>query len=300
VPINVVLVRYSGGWREVRNQPSIDVFGRREALLGLGAIDSREEIDRVAGMQLAVFGDHRTAIAADHLPIGPADMPYRTYNVGDTIIVPDYGGGTIAQRVRSLSGSEDDNGEITYSPELGDLILEEQERTLLAIKKMADGTLEGESPVATPVSYIGNVKVYGSAPLPGTGAMEVRCVYPPSTGHPEWSQELRTVSSGDGTYTLTEFYAEATANWLDGYPEFQLWQLTPGGGGNSQVATVTLGTDIFTKYPGTVSDSSVVFSADYGIVFRRVPSAAASSGHVYLVAKFVGPAGVIDVEWLGA
>lgn len=169
MPINVLLVRWDGGWREIRNQPSIDEFGRREALLSIAAISSPEEVDRVAGRQLDVFAHPRMAIAADHAPHGRGDRPFFDYNVGDTITVPDYGGGTVSQRVRAISGAEDDNGEITYSPELGDLILEEQERTLQSIKKMVDGTLEGESPVATPRTMFVNENEWGGGPLPAGG-----------------------------------------------------------------------------------------------------------------------------------
>jgi len=167
MPVNVLLCRWIGGWREVRHEASIATYGRREALMGLGAIQSPQEVDRVAGEQLAIFADQRTAIAADLEPMGVADRPYRAWNVGDTITVPNYGGGTISQRVRALTGSEDDNGEITYSPELGDLILETQERHEQAIKKMADGTLDGESPVATPVAQTQQTQQgFGGAPFP--------------------------------------------------------------------------------------------------------------------------------------
>jgi hypothetical protein len=166
MPVNALLVRWNGGWREVTNQPSITLYGRREALLGLGALQSPPEVDRVAGRQLAIFADPRMAIAADVEPMGEPDRPYRSWNVGDTIGVPNYGGGVISQRVRALTGSEDENGEITYSPELGDLILEAHERELLTLKKLADGTLDGESPVATPVSELVTMKTFGSAPMP--------------------------------------------------------------------------------------------------------------------------------------
>ena len=121
--INALLCRWNDGWREVLHPGSIAAIGRREAFLSLGAIETVEEVDRVAGMQLTVVAFPRTAIATDLAPMGDADRPYFAFNVGDTIGVPDYGTGTISQRVRALTGSEDDNGEITYSPELGDLIL---------------------------------------------------------------------------------------------------------------------------------------------------------------------------------
>src|SRR3954451_9294791 len=112
MPVNVLMCRWVGGGREVRNEASIAAYGRREAFLSTGALQSPQEVDRVAGEQLGIFADPRTAIAADIEPMGQADRPYRSWNVGDTITIPNYGGGTISQRVRALTGAEDENGEV--------------------------------------------------------------------------------------------------------------------------------------------------------------------------------------------
>lgn len=203
MPINVLMCRWVGGWREVRHEASIATYGRREAFLSLGALQSPQEVDRVAGEQLAIFADPRTAIAADIEPMGVADRPYRAWNVGDTIQVPAYGGGVVSERVRSLTGAEDENGEVTYSPELGDLILETQERHELALKKMADGTLEGESPVATPVAQTQQAqKVYGGAPFPAAEGFKI------SSGGGfvgEWVGSSDVYGEEDANYTLVAF-----------------------------------------------------------------------------------------------
>ena len=44
---NVVLCRWAEGFHEVKNQASIDIYGRREALLALGALSNVEEVERV-------------------------------------------------------------------------------------------------------------------------------------------------------------------------------------------------------------------------------------------------------------
>jgi len=152
--INVLLCRWKRGWREVIEPQSIGTFFRHEAMFSLGAVQSPEEVDRIATMQLKTSAWTRTAVACDHDPIDKNDRPYRSYNVGDTIIVPRYGTGTYQQRVRAITGSEDDDGNVTYAPELGDLLLEEDERTLQLVKKMSDGTLNGESPAAQPTRLI--------------------------------------------------------------------------------------------------------------------------------------------------
>lgn len=152
MPTNALLVRWHGGWREVLATASIGTYGRREALLGLGAVQSAAEVDRVAGQQLAIYADVREEIATDLAPMGDDDTPFLSFRVGDHVTVPSRAGIT-AERVQAITVSETDVGEITYAIDLKDVILGSQERTLEAIKKMADGT-SLDPKVATPVSGI--------------------------------------------------------------------------------------------------------------------------------------------------
>jgi hypothetical protein len=177
MPTNVLLVRWKGGWHEVVETQSVNTYFRQEAFLSLGALQDIHEVNRVASLQLSVVAWPRDAIAVDHDPIDRNDRPYRAYNVGDTIIVPRFGTGTYAQRVRALTGSEDDEGNVTYAPELGDLLLEEGERTLQAVKKMIDGTLGGESPVAQPAPAVYPIAAQ-SIPKPRLTALGLHGVHP--------------------------------------------------------------------------------------------------------------------------
>lgn len=223
MPINALLCRWAEGWREVLHPASIATYGRREAFLSLGAVQTRDEVDRVGGMQLNVVANPRMAIAADLAPMGQADKPYRTFSVGDTITVPNYGGGTISQRVRALTGAEDEVGEITYSPELGDLILEEQERTLQAVKKMADGTLEGDSPVAQPRLKPQIIRVW-AAPAKPPGGLEIFSADADvGGGGGAYTGVSDALSGGDGgqEYTLVSFTAQIPAvHQVDGTNSF--------------------------------------------------------------------------------
>ena len=302
MPVNVVLVRWEGGWREVRNQASIDTFGRREALLSLGTVSSPDEVDRIAGQQLAVFGNPRMAIAADHAPHGRGDRPFFDYNVGDTITVPAYGGGTISQRVRAISGAEDDNGEVTYSPELGDLILEEQERTLQALKKMADGTLEGDSPVATPRTTWVNENEWGGGPLPGGATSPGFTADTTAPMFNPYSLPLYSVPTGAGTYTLTRMWARPTTDGINDELRLhmELWQLH-GGDGDTEVAHVNLSFDFQADvvYDGTIFQSEINFdpntSPPWGIQFRY--NDGTMTGEVYVVAEFEGGGQTVTVAW---
>jgi hypothetical protein len=299
MPINVLLCRWADGWREVVDQASVDKYGRREAMLGLGGLQSPAEVDRVAGMQLAIFGDSRTAIAADLMWADTTDRPYRAFGVSDTITVPAYGGGTISQRVRAMTGSEDDNGEVTYSPELGDLILEEQERTLQSIKKMADGTLEGESPVAMPASAIKSTrKYYGSAPFPISGSALARIVTTRPNGGLSTSHELFSIPPGDGTYALNGFQVTpATGGFIDleeVAASFSLWERWSGS--DTLVAEVAFRGEYLSGVVivGTVLDHTTTFAPDRGVFFQ---SNHPQPGNFYVEAIYGASGAVVTVPW---
>jgi len=158
--INSLLVRWSGGWAQVEDAGSVSAIGRREALLGLGAAQSLGEVERIARIQLGIYSDARTQVTA-----APVTDVYPA--LGDRVTVPDADGTPVAERVLARTFSEDDNGTVTFAAEILDVILSEAERTEQAIKKMSDGTLRGDSKVATPVAVIGATP--GSCCLPGGG-----------------------------------------------------------------------------------------------------------------------------------
>lgn len=151
---NALLVRWANGWAEVTDTTSIAANGRSEALLGIGAIQSLDEVNRVAAQQLAIFASPRTEIAADYVPSLEADLPYVGFSVSDTVLVPDLDGSTAREQVMALTVAEDENGVVTFAPELKDVLLTEQERWEQNLKKMADGTIRGQSSVATPAAQI--------------------------------------------------------------------------------------------------------------------------------------------------
>jgi hypothetical protein len=150
--INALLVRWSNGWHEIAVAPGAG--GRCEAMLGLGAVQSISELERVAGQQLGIYAQTRVAIAADFTPRDATELPYLSYGVGDVITVPAMAGGTAQERLISLTVNEDDDGMVTFAPEMKDVLLSRAEKFDQAIKKMSDGTLGGTSKVAQPASTI--------------------------------------------------------------------------------------------------------------------------------------------------
>jgi hypothetical protein len=149
----VLLVFWANGWAEIIDNEGVALHGRREATLGLGAVQSVDEVTRIASEQLRLYGRPRVEVSADIAPVGNDDRPYRGYLVGDVLNGIPGPTGPAAQRLTELTVSEDINGEVTYAPTMGDLILEAQEKFSEQLKKMANGTLEG-SPAATPLSDV--------------------------------------------------------------------------------------------------------------------------------------------------
>jgi hypothetical protein len=137
---NVLLIRWVGGWAERFNTASIVANGRREAVISLGAVQSAEEAYRISDEQLRIYANTRSQITADIEPVGNADTPYLSFAVGDRVTVPNEAGTPSSQRVVAITVSEDDDGRITYAPELNDLIIEAQERLADRIRKLSTGT----------------------------------------------------------------------------------------------------------------------------------------------------------------
>ena len=150
MPTTALLVLYRGGWRAM---DAVDPYRRIEGLLAIGAIQHPHEADRIARSQLNLYEPDREEITIGVEPIGETDCPYLGYNVGDTIGV-EHPSFTSFERVVSLAVSEDTNGRIQFAPQLKDHIFTEDQRNDQAIKKMSNGTLRGDSKVATPAALI--------------------------------------------------------------------------------------------------------------------------------------------------
>lgn len=112
--VNVLLVRWADGFVEV-------VAGtisprRREAFLSLGRSPSAARATAEAQKHLVTAPREKVTVATE--PAGSADQPYVGYGVADTIGVPDMAGANQSRRVRSLSVTEDDEGNPSFVPGL--------------------------------------------------------------------------------------------------------------------------------------------------------------------------------------
>lgn len=164
---SVLLVRWHGGWHEVDS----GLPDRREALLGLGAVQSVGELERIANRQLDVFSDQRTEITVGLAPVDDTDTPYLAFTTGDTVTVPDEAGAPTSERVMAITVTEDEEGIVTFVPVMRDVILDEQARFAQAIKKMSNGTIGGHSKVATPAAQISTAGRDCCPPQPHVGTV---------------------------------------------------------------------------------------------------------------------------------
>lgn len=132
LPVGAFLLRWKDGWAERTKSTSISAYGRREALLEIGAPTSIEEIYRLADKQFKYFADPRTTINTRIAPVLGGDEPYIDYLVGDSITTPD---GT--ERVLAITMQEDQNTGIVFPTlTLRNIILGKMERAWQALRKI--------------------------------------------------------------------------------------------------------------------------------------------------------------------
>lgn len=165
--VTAFLTRWQGGWRLVDSEPS----GRKKmALLGLGALPSEPEVDRVAGAELARKAHPRDAITAGFHPSTLDVTPYVAFRPGDIVTAPTETGGPSQERVMGITvrkQSDGDNPE--YALEIVDVIRQQWERDSTALKKLSDGTLRGDARPAQPVNTISTPGPNCCPPQPPAG-----------------------------------------------------------------------------------------------------------------------------------
>lgn len=150
--VNALLVRWAGGYHVVEDAASIAAFDRREGFLSLGAAQSVEEVERAGAAVLAQWGSPAVTTTAGIEPIGDGDQPFEDFGVADWITVPDEAGIPTSIRVRSLSVSEDPEGNPVFAQELGSVRQEHELRLARWLQRMSDGTIGGQSLAASPPS----------------------------------------------------------------------------------------------------------------------------------------------------
>lgn len=187
---NRLLVRWSFGWYEVTNTTGyspelfadpgtpesavldnelwMDAPVMQEAMLSLGSSQDVAAVIYLARGQLSIYANPRTEIGTDLAPIDETDTPYLAFRVGDKVTVPDIDGTPVVERVRALTVTENEDGEPSFAPELKDIILSQQERWETAVEKMINGTVDGQSKVASPTTDYSGMGQTCCPPVPPT------------------------------------------------------------------------------------------------------------------------------------
>lgn len=171
---NSLLIRWKHGYTTVGvTTPPI-----RQGYLTLGSIETESEAKRLGGEELLRIAGIRdqVTLGADPKPTDPANAYGTGWDIGDYIttynrkmksepltdengevlvgldgIALDDGSGKSRVRVLQVSVTEDDNAVLTIMPELSTLLEQQEVRTHRWLTRMADGTLNGTSEVASPI-----------------------------------------------------------------------------------------------------------------------------------------------------
>lgn len=133
---NDMLVSYAGGWHRRTRESSVDLYGRIRVKLGLGSLNSIAEVERWADSQLDIFGDPREQVTAGVLPRDASEDAYLALKTGDYATVTNSDGDPALERLLEIGISEDEDGNAVPAFTFKDVVLEDQERFALALKKM--------------------------------------------------------------------------------------------------------------------------------------------------------------------
>ena len=142
---NAILARWAGGFFETTFPDSITPYGQRGGFVGISNVESGE----AAFWTMLNIADQvslpRQALTLAILPTS-GDEPITDYNIGDRVSAYNSAGTLTLFRVAGISGSEDDNGVVSWTVELETAreIQEQRDRRWLA--NTANGTLDGRSP----------------------------------------------------------------------------------------------------------------------------------------------------------
>jgi hypothetical protein len=162
--------------------------------------------------------------------------PYVDYETGDLVNVPSRSGTPTSEVVRSIETSETDEGDLMHRLTLGAILLEPEEALQQAVKKMANGTLRGQSRVATPVSMIQPIIGGGLSSSSAQGSWSLSGVVLSSTETDLYQQS--TVWASDTTGTIQSVSITGHLTKGSDPVEIVLW----GAGGGTEMFRARLST----------------------------------------------------------
>lgn len=129
---NAPLVRFDGGWIDMTEPTSIGEWGRTETLLDIGSAQSAERAQMIAEAAYGLLANPQTYGQAGDQRVRPGKkpegaliavegaVPWSDFFPGDYVSGFDAEGIPVRAWIVSMSGSEDEDGNLTFDPELQD------------------------------------------------------------------------------------------------------------------------------------------------------------------------------------
>lgn len=125
--------------------------GRLETFLSLSNVRNGPSAIRTAAATVTPLSDVTESVVVEIQPEDAADTPYLAFGIGDTVSVS-TGALTSDYRVVAISCQEDEEGYLTWLPELATATEIYQQKQQRWLRRTSNGTLDGVSKSATPSS----------------------------------------------------------------------------------------------------------------------------------------------------
>lgn len=148
---NHVLIEWGDGQLDGGIAASEEAHGRLESFLSLSNVRNGPSAIRTAVATLTPMSEVAESVVVEIQPEDADDIPYLSFNIGDTVgvsvngLVADY-------RCVAISCQEDEEGYLSWFPELATATEIYQQKQQRWLRRTANGTLDGQSRSATPSS----------------------------------------------------------------------------------------------------------------------------------------------------
>lgn len=148
---NHVLIEWGDGQLDGGISASESTYGRKESFLSISNVRNGPSAIRTAVATLTPLSTPATSIVVEIQPDSSGEIPYIDFNIGDSVDVSSAAL-TDSFRVVAITMQEDENGYLTWLPELATATDIYQQRQQRWLRRTANGTLDGQSRSATPSS----------------------------------------------------------------------------------------------------------------------------------------------------
>lgn len=189
--VNSLLSRYKGGFTTDTDSTSVGTYGRREGYLALTEITAVPNVGIASNRYLTRYSSAFSTLTAQLSPTTVRSTPYvGQWGPGASVGIPQPStGSTVTAQVRSLTMTEDEFGNVSFSPELLTLMESRAAQTDLYLRRLGEGTLNGRAAAATvagdidPDAKSGKVQTWEQSYSQDTiEAKESPQWYPPNDG----------------------------------------------------------------------------------------------------------------------